>query len=46
MAYTCVFAPSIECDGCGECEEDRTKYDSRWDCEYDNDEEAIYREEE
>ena len=39
MAYTCVLAPSHECDGCQECEETKTQYDRRWDCEYDNDEE-------
>lgn len=38
MAYRCVLAPSLECDGCGECEQE-AKPDKRWDCEYDNDEE-------
>lgn len=45
MAYTCVIAPSLECDGCGICEECKPKYDPRWDAEYDKDEEAICREE-
>ena len=39
MAYTCIYVPSRECDGCGECEEEKNEYDPRWDCEYDNDEE-------
>ena len=39
MAYTCVLAPSHECDGCQECEQTNDKYDPRWDREYDNDEE-------
>ena len=38
MAYTCIYAHSRECDGCGECEK-KEQYDPRWDCEYDNDEE-------
>lgn len=37
MAYTCVLAPSHECDGCQECEQG-ARPDARWDCEYDNDE--------
>ena len=41
MAYRCVLAPSQECDGCQECEENKTQYDPRWDCEYDRDEELI-----
>lgn len=46
MAYTCIYAPSHECDGCGECQEEKEQtYDPRWDKEYDNDEEAIRREE-
>ena len=40
MAYTCVFAPSHECDGCDQCRQDEEwRPDPRWDCEYDNDEE-------
>ena len=45
MAYTCVLAPSLECDGCQECEQDKRQYDPRWDCEYDNDEECLRKEE-
>ena len=45
MAYTCVLAPSLECDGCQECEQDKRHYDPRWDCEYDNDEECLRKEE-
>lgn len=45
MAYMCVLAPSHECDGCQECEEDKCVYDPRWDSEYDHDEEAVRREE-
>lgn len=46
MAYTCVLAPSIECDGCGECDERRKSDEEqmRWDryeAEYD-----YYKEEE
>ena len=41
MAYTCVLAPSHECDGCQECEENENKYDPRWDCEYDHDEDYV-----
>lgn len=39
MAYMCVFAPSRECDGCGECDEVKERPDSRWDVEADRDEE-------
>lgn len=39
MAYMCVLAPSRECDGCGECEENRDKPDKRWDLEADYDDE-------
>ena len=38
MAYTCVLAPSHECDGCQECEQGN-RPSKRWDEEYDNDEE-------
>ena len=38
MAYTCVLAPSHECDGCQECEQGK-RPDPRWDEEYDHDEE-------
>lgn len=38
MAYTCVLAPSHECDGCGECEEEKCPFDKRRDIEADNDE--------
>ena len=41
MAYTCVFIPSHECDGCGECQENEDTRDPRWDKEYDNDEEYV-----
>lgn len=47
MAYTCVLAPSRECDGCEECES-ITRYD-RWDddSEYDRYKDKEYiREEE
>lgn len=38
MAYTCVLAPSLECDGCGECEcEHGERPDARWDLETDYD---------
>lgn len=37
MAYMCVLAPSKECDGCRECEEQEQEYDPRWDCEFDHD---------
>lgn len=41
MAYTCVLAPSRECDGCGECEKNRKSIEdlmrwNRYDEEYDN----------
>lgn len=39
MAYTCVLAPSHECDGCQECENTNSNYDHNWDVEYDHDEE-------
>ena len=35
MAYTCVLAPSHECDGCQECEQVNNRPDP-WD--YDEDE--------
>lgn len=38
MAYTCVLAPSHECDGCMECEENRRGPDP-YDEDYDEDEE-------
>ena len=46
MAYTCVLAPSCECDGCQECEKE-PRPDPRWDVEYNNDDyaEFIAREE-
>lgn len=32
MAYTCVLAPSHECDGCQDCEDIRkSKEQQRWD---------------
>ena len=38
--YTCIYAPSRECDGCDRCrEEQEEQYDPRWDREYDYDEE-------
>lgn len=40
MAYTCVLAPSHECDGCGECEERKQSRDEwlweKQEEEYDN----------
>lgn len=36
MAYTCVLAPSHECDGCQECEETKRDPDP-WDEDYDRD---------
>lgn len=46
MAYTCVLAPSHECDGCGECDEERkTKADwleEKYEAEYDNYRDAEY----
>lgn len=36
MAYTCVLAPSRECDGCQECEETKRGPDP-WDEDYDRD---------
>lgn len=46
MAYMCIYAASRECDGCGECEQDKHEYDPRWDCEsdYDSNEDAFFRE--
>lgn len=38
MAYTCIYAPSHECDGCGDCDKDRDCPDE-WAEEYDEDEE-------
>ena len=51
MAYTCVLAPSYECDGCQECEDIRkSKEQQRWEkCEAEYDyyrDEAYIREEE
>ena len=37
MAYTCVLAPSRECDGCQECEQNNNRPDP-WDMDYDEDE--------
>ena len=42
MAYTCVLAPSHECDGCQECEQNNRQYDPRWDSEYNSDYYAEY----
>jgi len=30
MAFTCVLYLKEECDGCGMCEEGRTKSDRAW----------------
>ena len=49
MAYMCVLRPSNECDGCEECEEERTdswlwdKYEEEYD--YYKEEEYLREEE-
>ena len=48
MAYMCVLAPSMECNGCGTCQEDREiEYDnSDFEYEYARDDEYIREQEE
>ena len=42
MAYMCVLAPSQECDGCQECEEQKQEYDnSDFERDYERDEAYI-----
>lgn len=45
MAYTCVLAPSHECDGCGECEE-RKQSREEWLWEKQEEEYDKYRDDE
>ena len=40
MAYTCVLAPSHECDGCQECEDRKTEDD--WDGDFDRKRDDAY----
>lgn len=46
MAYTCVLAPSRECDGCQECEnEHKSRADWLWEkqeAEYDGRRDDMY----
>ena len=42
MAYTCIYAPSRECDGCDRCREEcEVEYDNS-DFEYENDRDEAY----